>query len=95
MPTARFDKMEKKFEPAAPPARVGRKQRKQKAPNAASQVLGITPHIKCHLQLLKLKHVKDYLLMEEEFVNNQKDSNPNRKMSRKTDLKPMISEAHL
>ncbi|KAK9983411.1 hypothetical protein SO802_032936 [Lithocarpus litseifolius] len=31
----------------------------------------LTPHTKCRLQLLKLERVKDYLLMEEEFVSNQ------------------------
>ena len=34
------NKKEKKFEPAAPPARVGRKQRKQKGPEAAAPLLG-------------------------------------------------------
>ncbi|KAF3571927.1 hypothetical protein F2Q69_00060482 [Brassica cretica] len=32
------DKKEKKFEPAAPPSRVGRKQRKQKGPEAAARL---------------------------------------------------------
>nr|KJB18717.1 hypothetical protein B456_003G066800 [Gossypium raimondii] len=48
------NKKEKKFEPAAPPARVGRKQRKQKGP----------------------ERIKDYLLMEEEFVANQERLKP-------------------
>ncbi|MBA0854325.1 hypothetical protein Goshw_029129 [Gossypium schwendimanii] len=70
------DKKEKKFEPAAPPARVGRKQRKQKGPEAAARLPTVTPHTKCKLRLLKLERVKDYLLMEEEFVANQERLKP-------------------
>ncbi|KAL2540731.1 26S proteasome regulatory subunit 4A [Abeliophyllum distichum] len=70
------DKKEKKFEPAAPPARVGRKQRKQKGPEAAARVPTVTPLSKCKLRLLKLERIKDYLLMEEEFVANQERLKP-------------------
>ncbi|RIA04722.1 hypothetical protein BRARA_K01012 [Brassica rapa] len=54
---------QKKFEPTAPPSRVGRKQQKQIEPEAAAQV---TPSTKCKLRLLKMERIKDYLLMEEE-----------------------------
>jgi len=70
------DKKEKKFEPAAPPSRVGRKQRKQRGPDAAGRLPTVTPHTKCKLRLLKLERVKDYLLMEEEFVANQERLKP-------------------
>lgn len=70
------DKKEKKFEPAAPPARVGRKQRKQKGPDAAARIPAVTPLTKCKLRLLKLERIKDYLLMEEEFVANQERLKP-------------------
>ena len=70
------DKKEKKFEPAAPPARVGRKQRKQKGPDAASRLPTVTPLTKCKLRLLKMERIKDYLLMEEEFVANQERLKP-------------------
>ncbi|KAK9070384.1 hypothetical protein SSX86_010786 [Deinandra increscens subsp. villosa] len=70
------EKKEKKFEPAAPPARVGRKQRKQKGPEAAARLPAVTPHSKCRLRLLKLERIKDYLLMEEEFVANQERLKP-------------------
>lgn len=36
----------------------------------------MTPHTKCRLKLLKLERVKDYLLMEEEFVKNQEILKP-------------------
>ncbi|MED6109979.1 26S proteasome regulatory subunit 4 A [Stylosanthes scabra] len=70
------DKKDKKFEPAAPPARVGRKQRKQKGPEAAARLPTVTPVSKCKLRLLKLERIKDYLLMEEEFVANQERLKP-------------------
>jgi len=70
------DKKDKKFEPAAPPARVGCKQRKQKGCEAASRLSMVTPLLKCKLWLLKLELIKDYLLMEEEFVANQEHLKP-------------------
>ncbi|KAE9590981.1 putative proteasome endopeptidase complex [Lupinus albus] len=70
------DKKDKKFEPAAPPTRVGRKQRKQKGPEAAARLPTVTPLSKCKLRLLKLERIKDYLLMEEEFVANQERLKP-------------------
>ncbi|KAJ6319224.1 hypothetical protein OIU76_004922 [Salix suchowensis] len=70
------DKKDKKFEPAAPPARVGRKQRKQKGSEAAARLPTVTPLTKCKLRLLKLERIKDYLLMEEEFVANQERLKP-------------------
>jgi 26S proteasome regulatory subunit T2 len=70
------DKKDKKFEPAAPPVRVGRKQRKQKGPEAAARLPTVTPLTKCKLRLLKLERIKDYLLMEEEFVANQERLKP-------------------
>ncbi|KAK4376211.1 hypothetical protein RND71_006888 [Anisodus tanguticus] len=70
------DKKEKKFEQPAPPARVGRKQRKQKGPEAAARLPTVKPLTKCKLRLLKLDRIKDYLLMEEEFVANQERLKP-------------------
>ncbi|CAM8980681.1 unnamed protein product [Rhodiola kirilowii] len=70
------DKKEKKFEPSAPPSRVGRKQRKQKGSEAAARLPTVTPLSKCKLRLLKLERIKDYLLMEEEFVANQERLKP-------------------
>ncbi len=62
------NKKEKKYEPAAPPTRVDKKQRKQKGPKAVAHLPVVTPATKCKFRLLKLDCVKDYLLMEEEFV---------------------------
>ncbi|CAI7786631.1 unnamed protein product [Closterium sp. NIES-53] len=69
-------KEKKKYEPAAPPSRVGRKQRKAKGPEAAARLPVVTPATKCKLRLLKLERVKDYLLMEEEYVTNQERLKP-------------------
>ncbi|KAL6203419.1 hypothetical protein ACLB2K_027119 [Fragaria x ananassa] len=66
----------KKHEPAAPPARVGKKQRKKKGPDAATRLPSVRPLTKCKLRLLKLERIKDYLLMEEEFVSNQEQLKP-------------------
>ncbi|XP_062013941.1 26S proteasome regulatory subunit 4 homolog A-like [Rosa rugosa] len=70
------DKKEKKYEPAAPPARVGKKQRKKKGPEVATRLPTVRPLTKCKLRLLKLERIKDYLLMEEEFVSNQERLKP-------------------
>ena len=68
-------KEKKRFEPPPPPSRVGKKQRKRGA-ESASRLPTVTPTSKCKLRLLKLERVKDYLLMEEEFVTNQERLKP-------------------
>lgn len=39
-------------------------------------LFAVTPHTRCHLKLLKLDRIKDYLLMEEEFIRNQERLKP-------------------
>ena len=65
----------KRFEPPPPPTRVGKKQRR-KAADSASRLPSITPTSKCKLRLLKLERVRDYLLLEEEYVSNQEARKP-------------------
>ncbi|KAL5008004.1 hypothetical protein ScPMuIL_013585 [Solemya velum] len=65
----------RKYEPPVP-TRVGRKKKKLKGPEAASKLPQVTPHTRCRLKLLKLERVKDYLLMEEEFIRNQERLKP-------------------
>merc|ERR1712170_45715 len=36
----------------------------------------VTPHTRCRLKLLKMERIKDYLLMEEEFIRNQERLKP-------------------
>jgi len=70
------DKPEKRaYEPPVPPTRVGKKQRKRGL-DGASRLPTIQPSSKCKLRLLKLERVKDYLLLEEEFVTNQERLKP-------------------
>ncbi|KAI4970815.1 hypothetical protein ZWY2020_001729 [Hordeum vulgare] len=70
------DKKDKKFELPAAPSRVGRKQRRQKGPKATARLPNLVPLSKCRLRLLKLDRIKDYLLMEEEFVAAQERLRP-------------------
>lgn len=70
------DKTEKKkYEPPVP-TRVGKKRKKVKGPDASHKLPGVTPHTKCRLRLLKQERIKDYLLMEEEFIRNQERLKP-------------------
>lgn len=39
-------------------------------------MFAVTPHTRCRLKLLKLERIKDYLLMEEEFIKNQERLKP-------------------
>ena len=45
-------------------------------PDTASKFPAVTPHTKCKLRLLKQERIKDYLLMEEEFIRNQERLKP-------------------
>merc|ERR1711920_1028591 len=65
----------KKYEPPVP-TRVGKKRKKTKGPDTASKLPMVTPHTKCRLRLLKQERIKDYLLMEEEFIRNQERLKP-------------------
>lgn len=44
--------------------------------NGALYCLSVTPHTQCRLKLLKQERIKDYLLMEEEFIRNQEQMKP-------------------
>ncbi|KAJ3541287.1 hypothetical protein NM688_g6109 [Phlebia brevispora] len=63
----------KKWEPPVP-TRVGRK--KKKGPSAASKLPPVFPTTRCRLKLLKMERIKDYLLIEEEFITNQERLKP-------------------
>jgi len=70
------DKTEKKkYEPPVP-TRVGKKRKRVKGPDGAYKLPTVTPHTKCRLRLLKQERIKDYLLMEEEFIRNQERLKP-------------------
>eukprot|EP00039_Didymoeca_costata_P018364 m.333166 g.333166 ORF g.333166 m.333166 type:complete len:438 (+) comp17085_c0_seq1:48-1361(+) len=67
-------KPKKKYEPPIP-TRIG-KRKKKRGPDAGRRLPNVTPHTSCRLRLLKLERVKDYLLMEEEFILNQQRLKP-------------------
>ena len=67
-------KQEKKKYEAPIPTRVGK--RKKSGPDTATKLPTVTPHSKCRLRLLKLERIKDYLLMEQEFIQNQERLKP-------------------
>jgi len=74
--------IKKKDEPKrrveAPPQRVGRKKKRKGAEQATKLPL-VTPNSKCRLRLLKMERIKDYLLMEQEFIDNQEKLKPQEK----------------
>jgi len=68
------EKEKKKYEP--PPPRAVGKRKKKKGAEAANRLPDVKPHTRCKLRLLKLERIKDYLLMEEEFIQNQERLKP-------------------
>lgn len=66
-------KEKKKWEPPLP-TRVGKK--KKRGPDAAHKLPAVFPATRCRLKLLKMERIKDYLLLEEEFVQNQERLKP-------------------
>jgi len=63
----------KKWEPPLP-TRVGKKKRR--GPATASKLPPVFPATRCRLRLLKMDRIKDYLLLEEEFIHNQERMKP-------------------
>lgn len=61
------EQKKKKTQPVARSA----KRRKRRGPPAAVKIPQVFPTSKCKLRLLKLERIKDFLLMEEEFIRNQ------------------------
>ena len=67
------DAQKKKWEPPLP-TRVGKK--KKRGPDRASKLPAVYPTTRCRLKLLKMERIKDYLLLEEEFILNQERLKP-------------------
>ncbi|GKY91443.1 26S proteasome regulatory subunit 4 B [Mayamaea pseudoterrestris] len=57
----------KRFEPR--PTRAGRRRRR-KGPTGINKTPTILPTSKCKLRMLKMERVKDFLLLEQEFIAN-------------------------
>lgn len=60
----------KKYTPPLPTT-IGKRKNKHKGPATLNKIPTVTPHARCKLKLLKMERIKDYLLMEEEFIRNQ------------------------
>lgn len=69
----------KKWEPPAP-TRVGRKK-KSRGSKVPSKLPMINPLSKCKLRMARLERVKDWLLIEEEFITNQENIKPREEKS--------------
>jgi 26S proteasome regulatory subunit T2 len=68
-------KKKKRFEPRPASTRSGRRRRR-KGPSGLNKTPTIVPNSKCKLRLLKLDRVKDFLLMEAEFIKNHEVFKP-------------------
>jgi 26S proteasome regulatory subunit T2 len=68
------DQQKKKKQEKPPPStRVGKRK---KGPDRSNRLPAITPHTRCKLKMLRLERVKDYLIMETEFISNQERLKP-------------------
>eukprot|EP00607_Mallomonas_marina_P003698 CAMPEP_0182427328 /NCGR_PEP_ID=MMETSP1167-20130531/17087_1 /TAXON_ID=2988 /ORGANISM="Mallomonas Sp, Strain CCMP3275" /LENGTH=431 /DNA_ID=CAMNT_0024609491 /DNA_START=72 /DNA_END=1367 /DNA_ORIENTATION=- len=70
------NKDEKKKKKAPVPVARSARRRKRKGPSAAVRIPQVFPTSKCKLRLLKLERIKDFLIMEEEFIRNQESLRP-------------------
>ena len=69
-------KKKKRFEPRpSASTRHGRRKRR-KGPSGLSKTPTIVPTSKCKLRMLKLDRVKDFLLLEQEFIKNHEVFKP-------------------
>ena len=62
---------------------MGRKKKKKKGIDVAVRLptgkwgmISVTPNAKCRLRYLRLERITDYLIMEEEFIQNQEKLKP-------------------
>ena len=63
-------KKKKRFEPRPGLSRSQGRRRRRKGPTGLSKTPAVTPNSKCKLRLLKLDRIKDFLLLEQEFIRN-------------------------
>ncbi|OII71983.1 26s proteasome subunit 4 [Cryptosporidium andersoni] len=70
------NQVDKKRLDVAPPPLETKRKRKNKSISHYSRIPTIVPNTKCRLRLLKLERVKDYLLMEQEFITTMESIRP-------------------
>jgi len=58
------------------PTHIGKKKKRAKGPDSAKKLPAVLPYTKCKLRLLKQERIKDFLLMEEEYIRNQERLRP-------------------
>jgi len=80
----------KKKDMLAPPSHFGRKKRKMKGAIGTSKLPNVVPTSKCRLRLLKHERIKDYLMMEEEFIAEQQRLKP--KEEKETEEKSKLDD---
>lgn len=59
-----------------PPVQTRGHKKKRKGPDAAQKLPSVYPSTRSKLRLLKMERIKDHLLLEEEFVQNQERLRP-------------------
>jgi 26S proteasome regulatory subunit T2 len=71
-------KKKKRFEPRPTGGAAGRqgRRRRRKGPTGLNKTPTVLPTSKCKLRLLKLDRIKDFLLLEEEFIRNHEVFQP-------------------
>jgi len=69
-----MNKKRKKKKVPKPAGRVGRKRKK--GPELVNRLPTVGPSVKCKLRLQRLNIIKDYLMLEEEFIKNQEALKP-------------------
>lgn len=67
-------KREEKKRQEAPPRKIIKK--KKRGIEGSSKIPTVNPSTKCKLRLLKMERIKDYLLLEQEFIENQEKLRP-------------------
>lgn len=70
----------KKWQPPKP-TRIGRKKG-QKGPSVLFRVPTVVPLSKCKLRQLRMERIKDFLLLEEEYLTNQNSQKPHEEKER-------------
>mmetsp|Transcript_23150 Transcript_23150/g.32615 ORF Transcript_23150/g.32615 Transcript_23150/m.32615 type:complete len:448 (+) Transcript_23150:79-1422(+) len=69
-------KKKKRFEPRPAASNRAGRRRRRKGPTGLSKTPTILPSTKCKLRLLKLDRVKDFLMLEQEFIRNHEVFKP-------------------
>ncbi|KAI3381077.1 hypothetical protein SNEBB_001423 [Seison nebaliae] len=74
----RLDKSKKKkYEPPIP-TRIGKKKKRTKGTDASNKLPQVLPYTRCRLKLLRYDRIKDWLLLEREYIENLERLRPER-----------------